>query len=118
MGWICFGGNVAERHGVVHATILNSSRDRLFIAPIGLWITLDAGHIVGVDFDPRNHSVNLHLARASAYVPMARLRLTQTIDKAKGQSWAVATQATVDAGATVIPLGAGETTVSLVETHP
>jgi hypothetical protein len=28
MGWICFGGNVEERHGMVHTTVLDSSRDR------------------------------------------------------------------------------------------
>jgi hypothetical protein len=118
MGWICFGGNVAEGHGVVHATILDSSRDRLFIAPIGLWITLDAGHIVAVDFDPRKRSVKLHLAPASAYVSMARLRLTQTSDNANAQTWTLANQGKMDAGAHVIPLGTGETTVSLVEQHP
>jgi hypothetical protein len=118
MGWICFGGNIAERSGVVHATILDSSRDRLFIAPLGLWITLDAGHLVAVDFDPQKRSVKLHLSAANPYVPIARLRLRQTSDKAKAETWIVANQGTMDAGANLIPLGASETIVSLVETHP
>ena len=69
MGWICFGGNVEERRGVVHATILDSSRNRLFLAPLGLWITLDAGRLVSADFDPAKRTVRLHLAPASASVP-------------------------------------------------
>ena len=118
MGWICFGGNVTERNGVVHATILDSSRDRLFIAPLGLWITLDAGHLAAVDFDPQKRSVQLHLSAASPYVPTARLRLRQTSDRAKAETWSVANQGTIDAGANLIPLGAAETIVTLVETRP
>jgi hypothetical protein len=118
MGWICFGGNIAQRQGVVHATILDSSRDRLFIAPIGLWITLDAGHLVAVDFDPQKHSVKLHLAPANPYVPTARLRVRQTSDQANAQTWIVANRGTMDAGANLIPLGEAETVVSLVETRP
>ena len=113
MGWICFGGNVEEHRGLVHATILDSSRDRLFLAPLGLWITLDAGHLVSVDFDPTKRTVRLHLAPASASVPTARMRLTQTSAKPGAGSWTPTAKTTVDAGADVIPLGGGETTVIL-----
>lgn len=115
MGWICFGGNVEEHHGIVHTTILDTSRDRLFIAPLGLWITLDAGHLVSADFDPRKHTVQLHLAAATQFISSARLRLTQTSANHEPSSWALATQTHLDAGANVIPLGAEETTITLTE---
>ncbi len=115
MGWICFGGNVEQRHGLVHATILDSSRDRIFIAPLGLWITLDAGQFVSVDFDPAKRIVRLHLAAASAAVPTARLRVKQTSGKLDAHVWTVAKKTTTDAGADVIPLADGETIVTLQE---
>lgn len=115
MGWICFGGNIEEHRGRVHATVLDSSRDRLFIAPLGLWITLDAGHISSVDFELGKSTVQLHLTAASPAMPTARLRLMQTSMKPSAHSWKVASKTTVDAGASVIPLGVGETTVTLRE---
>ena len=113
MGWICFGGNVAEHNGVVHVTVLDSSRDRLFIAPLALWITLDAGHIVSADFDQKANVVRLHLTRATDAVPLARLRLTQTATGSKGGTWTVGPKSPLDAGANVIQLGSEETVVVL-----
>ena len=113
MGWLCFGGNVEERHGIVHTTVLDSSRDRLFLAPLGLWITLDAGKIVSADYDTRKHTVTLRLAAASTYVPTARLRITETESKPGSPAWTIASHTAVDAGENVISLSSGETTVTL-----
>jgi len=113
MGWLCFGGNVEERHGIVRTTVLDSARDRLFLAPLGLWVTLDAGKIVWADFDTYEHTVTLHLAPASSYVSTARLRLTQTEPKPGAPVWVIASHPAVDAGDNVIPLSTGETTVKL-----
>ncbi len=112
MGWLCFGGNVEERRGIVHVTVLDSSHDRLFIAPLALWITLDAGRIVSADFNPRKRTVALHLAPASASVRAARLRLTRTTGSGV---WQTVSYTGMDAGATVVPLGQGETSVEIEE---
>ena len=116
MGWLCFGGNIEEHHGIVHTTVLDSSRDRLFIAPLGLWITLDAGKIVSADYDTRKHKVTLHLAAASIYVPTARMRITETESKPGAPAWTIASHTALDAGENVIPLSSGETTVTLQQT--
>lgn len=79
MGWICFGGNVTEHKGIVQVTVLDSSRKRLFIAPLGLWITLDAGRLVSADINLNTHIVRLHLAAAGPAVPVGRLRLAETV---------------------------------------
>jgi hypothetical protein len=113
MGWICFGGNVEDRHGVIHATVLDSSRNRFFIAPLGLWITLDAGHLNSVEFDSKGDVVRLHLEAASATSSTARLRLKQTSTKADASRWTVASKTATDAGADLIPLHTGETIVTL-----
>ena len=106
MGWICFGGNVTEHKEAVHVTVLDSSRNRLFIAPLALWITLDAGHLVSADVDLKAHVVRLHLAAATPTVPVARLRITQTAKGSNSRTWAVASKPRLDAGANVIQLGA------------
>ena len=113
MGWICFGGNVAEHKGIVHVTALDSSRKRLFIAPFGLWITLDAGRLVSADFDLKTYAVQLHLAAATGSVPIARLRLNQTATRPAAGIWAIAPKPHLDAGANVVQLGPKETTVVL-----
>jgi hypothetical protein len=113
MGWICFGGNVEDHHGMIHTTVLDSSRDSIFIAPIGLWITLDAGHIDSVDFDPKENVVRLHLAPATENSPRARVRLAQVSAKAGEQSWVIDSKTAMDAGARVIPLQKGETIITL-----
>ncbi len=115
MGWICFGGNVDTRHGSVHVDILDSSRNRLFLAPIGLWVTLDAGHLASVDFDPEKRSVQLHLSPASPSIPVARLRLRQTTSKAGSREWRITATTQMDAGANVIMLSPAGTTVTLRE---
>lgn len=111
MGWLCFGGNIEEHHGIVHTTVLDSSRDRLFIAPLGLWITLDAGKIVSADYDTRKHKLTLHLAAATIYVPTARMRITET--ESGAPAWSIASHTALDAGENVIPLSNGETEVTL-----
>jgi Family of unknown function (DUF5695) len=113
MGWICFGGNIEDRQGLIRVTVLDSSRTRFFIGPIGLWITLDAGRLDSVDFDSKGGVIRLHLAAASATSTQARLRLKQTSTIAGALPWTVASRTATDAGADVIPLRAGETIVTL-----
>jgi hypothetical protein len=113
MGWICFGGNVEDRHGLIHTTVLDSSRNGFFIAPLGLWITLDAGHLDSVDFDPKGNIVRLHLAPATETSPTARMRLTQTSAITGARPWVVVAKGAMDAGAKVISLQKGETVLTL-----
>jgi hypothetical protein len=44
-GWVAFGGNVKVHNGIVTLTPRDSSRSRIFIAPVGLWLTLDGRNI-------------------------------------------------------------------------
>ena len=42
-GWLVFGGNLEVDGQVFRVKPLDSFRRRLYIAPFGLWLTLDAG---------------------------------------------------------------------------
>jgi hypothetical protein len=113
LGWLCFGGNVKEEHGIIRFATLDSFRNRVFIAPLGLWLTLDAGQFVSVDYDPARKTVRLHLAPASESVPEARLRIRQTASLPGVGQYKAAESWKMDAGAYVFPLHATETVVTL-----
>jgi hypothetical protein len=76
-GWVVFGGNV-ETHGeTVDVTPLDSFRMRVYLAPVGLWLTLDAGEFDKVEFNSKGGVVRLGLAGATPSTPKAYLRVEQ-----------------------------------------
>jgi len=113
-GWLGFGGDVEQHDGTVRISVLDSSRQRVFLAPLGLWLTLDAGQFEAVEYDTTHHVVRLHLAPATAHVSTARLRVQQTgqgtetypYNHVEG-SWKM------DGGAYDIPLSRTSTVVSI-----
>ncbi len=76
-GWLAFGGNLSRRQHVVHVTPLDAFRARVYLAPYGLWLRLDAGRFRKVSFDPRTQTVHLLLAPAGQYTHQALLRISQ-----------------------------------------
>jgi hypothetical protein len=76
-GWLAFGGNLTQNGPSIHVAPLDSFRMRVYLAPYGLWLTLDAGKFREVSFDPRTQSVRLVLDPASAFTTDALLRIEQ-----------------------------------------
>ena len=56
----------------------DGARSRMFVAPAGAWITLDAGKIANVTYTPVNGAITLTLDPAAATTPTARLRIEMT----------------------------------------
>ena len=113
LGWLCFGGNVKDNRGVITFTTLDSFRNRVFIAPLGLWLTLDAGHFSSVDYDSKNKNIKLHLAPQSDGVTVARLRIEQTANPPGALHYQAPASWKTDAGAYVLPLQTTETIAGL-----
>ena len=113
LGWLCFGGNVKDNRGTVTFTTLDSFRNRVFLAPLGLWLTLDAGHFSSVNYDSKRKTVSLHLAPQSDGVTVARLRIEQTADVPGAPQYLAPASWKTDAGAYVLPLQATETVAIL-----
>src|SRR5215468_4255070 len=63
-GWLAFGGNIKETEDTVRITPLDSFRSRVYLAPVGLWLTLDAGRFNGIEFNAKTGAVRLGLAPA------------------------------------------------------
>ena len=113
LGWLAFGGNLKKEGAAVEVTPLDSFRNRIYIAPLGLWLTLDSGSFERVVFDPRTGSVRLTLASAGEFTPDARLRIEQPAKVAGIGTYRPAGQLKVERGALVVPLKAQATEIVL-----
>ncbi len=76
-GWQSFGGNVKVNGDWVTVQPLDSFRSRVYIAPRGLWLTLDAGTFESVAVNNRTHVVRIGLSPATPNTPEARLHVEQ-----------------------------------------
>jgi hypothetical protein len=92
--------------------VLDSLRKRVYVAPLGLYLTLDAGTFESVTVDTRTNAVRVTLAPASADTPRARLRVEQPFRPAGAGTYAAAT-GTLERGAYTIALGASPTRVEI-----
>jgi hypothetical protein len=76
-GWQSFGGNVKVDGDWVIVQPVDSFRMRVYLAPRGLWLTLDAGNFVSVALNSRTHVVRVELSAATSFTPQARLHVEQ-----------------------------------------
>jgi Family of unknown function (DUF5695) len=76
-GWQAFGGNVKTEGDWVKVQPLDSFRMRVYVAPRGLWLTLDAGTFESVEVNTRNHAIRIGLSPQSSNTREARLHVEQ-----------------------------------------
>ncbi len=76
-GWLAFGGNIRAEGEKISVTPLDSFRMRVYIAPVGLWLTLDAGEFESVELNAKTGVVRIALAPATDFTPTAFLRIQQ-----------------------------------------
>jgi hypothetical protein len=112
-GWQAFGGNVTTTGNRLAVQITDSLRKRVFIAPLGLYLTLDAGQFERVELDPATGRVTVALAPSTAHVRTARLRVERTARNMPARTWTPAGDLRQERGAYVIALGSGTTSVEL-----
>ena len=112
-GWQTFGGSVTVSGNTISVTPLDSLRKRFYVAPAGLWLTLDAGQFQKVDFDSQTRAVTVTLAPSDSYTPSARLRIEQPAAVSGVGTYSPSTTYTKERDAYVITLGSSATTVSL-----
>jgi hypothetical protein len=110
-GWLAFGGNIEQSGDAVRVRPLDSARSRVYIATLGLWLTLDAGTFDSVEIV--NNDVRVTLSPASSFTRTARLRIEQPAARTGIGTFAPATQFDIERDAYAIPLGATGTTLTL-----
>jgi hypothetical protein len=112
-GWQAFGGNVQTENGIVKVQPLDSFRSRIYVAPYGLWLTLDAGTFDRLEIDSTRKVVRVGLAAATLYVPTARLRIEQPAQVDGVGVFKAAGSPAAQRGAVEIPLTSQTTWVEL-----
>lgn len=111
LGWLAFGGNLEATGSHVAVEPRDASRARVYLAPLGLWLQLDAGRFERIEID--GTAVRVTLAPATDAAPAARLRIEQpaVID---GVGWfEPAEELVFERGAWVVPLGTDSRTLQL-----
>jgi hypothetical protein len=76
-GWLAFGGNVKIVGQSVRVRPLDSLRQRVYLAPYGLWLTLDAGTFESIEVDTRTNEIRIGLAAQTPDSPRALLHIEQ-----------------------------------------
>lgn len=103
-GWVAFGGNVTSQDGIVKVKPLDSFRNRIYLEPVGLWLTLDAGEFSDVEFDAHTRKLRIGLTAQSDGTNKALLRIEQTAKLRSVKEYAIVKSFPDERGAYAIPL--------------
>jgi hypothetical protein len=103
-GWVGFGGNVATAGDVIKVTPLDSARNRIYLAPYGLWLTLDAGTFYSLELNPKTGVLRVGFSPNDQFTPEARLRIEQPAKISSIGKFHPATPLKVERDAYIIPL--------------
>jgi hypothetical protein len=112
-GWLVFGGNLSFAGQTVSVEPRDSFRQRVYLAPLGLWLTLDSGRFERVTLDQVTNCVEVRLAPGDAYTASALLRIEQPAHVDGVGVIAPLEKLTMERGAYVVPLGKTSVTVRL-----
>jgi Family of unknown function (DUF5695) len=112
-GWQAFGGNVKLDGNWVRVEPLDSFRMRVYVAPAGLWLTLDSGTFSEIAINRRTHVVRVGLSPANAYTSHARLRVEQPGKVSGVGQFVPRQQFVIERGAYKVPLTRNPTWVEL-----
>ena len=113
-GWQSFGGNLSVKGNWVSVQPLDSFRKRVFIAWLGLWLTLDAGTFDRVDINTKSLEVRLTLSPADAFTPNARLRVQRSAKLTQLGTFTTRQKFVKERDAFTIPLRRSSTAIELV----
>jgi hypothetical protein len=114
-GWQAFGGNIQQLRGTIVVRPLDTFRRRVFIAPMGLYLTLDAGAFESVKIDPGSNQVSVELSPADPFTPVARLRIEQLAGISKAGKFTPPADTGLERGAYLIPLKSSAVSLTLEE---
>ncbi|KAF9566984.1 hypothetical protein CPC08DRAFT_63123 [Agrocybe pediades] len=118
-GWQAFGGNIISSSPTVRVQVLDSLRRRVYLAPLGTMLTLDAGSFSTVELNPQSLSVAITISASASGVstasaaPQGRLLIQQQAAIPGVGVLKAPSTLKQDAGAFIVPFTNGVGTVTL-----
>jgi hypothetical protein len=116
-GWLSFGGNLKAKGTTVRVEPLDAFRMRVYVAPLGTWLTLDAGQFEGLEFDSATGTLRVGFTAATQTTTAARLRIEQPARTRTPGSYRPVKPFNVERGAYVVPLHTEATWIELKTIH-
>jgi hypothetical protein len=113
-GWQAFGGDLKVDSDTVKVTPLDAFRMRVYVATIGLWLTLDAGKFQRVEVNTKTSTVRVGLDPANRFTPQARLRIEQPSNLTGVGTYYPAPRLKLERDAYTVPLKKAITWVELI----
>ena len=111
-GWLAFGGNIKAEGDIVKVTPLDSFRTRVYVASLGLWLTLDAGNFESIEVNSKTGVVRVGFDAATPFTPSARLHIERPGQVKSGAYQPVKALAS-ERDARIVPLGKETTWIEL-----
>ena len=112
-GWLSFGGNTTVKGKWVTVDLTTAARSSFYLAPAGLWITLDAGKLKSVSYNTATGAVKLTLAKGESWSPEAYLRISSPSREGDAVKYATPRLNQNGRGAYVIPVSGKPAVITL-----
>lgn len=74
LGWLVYGGNLTHKKEKIEVQLSTAGKNKFFLGPEGLWLTLDAGNLEKVTYNQADRKVTLVFGKKSVHMPKAYLR--------------------------------------------
>jgi hypothetical protein len=103
-GWLSFGGNCIQKKSWVITTITTAAKSRVFVAPLGLWMTLNAGQFKSVAYNTKTRDLKVELGKATPFTPRAYLHIKNTSKETSGIEYIASSFTKDNKGVYKIPL--------------
>lgn len=116
-GWVAFGGNLTEKNNWVNVNLTTAAKSRIYIAPVGLWITLEAGKCKSVDYNKITHQVNIILGPSDIYTSVAYLKIEQPAHLKNVGTYTMKNGGVKERGMFTIPLTSTGAEVTLYQSN-
>ncbi|RXK87481.1 hypothetical protein ESB13_09080 [Filimonas effusa] len=107
LGWLAFGGNLKENKDRVEVTPTTASRNAVYLAPAGLWLSFAAGTINNVSYNVKSGEVTIILDGAADTTPNAYLKIEQPASVTGRTGYEPAGKYSIKNGNWIIPLTKG-----------
>ncbi len=112
-GWLSFGGNTTCRGKWVTVDFTTAARSRFYLAPAGLWLTLDAGRFSSVSYHTTTGDVRMTIEKGEAWSPEAYLRISNPSREGNAVTYNTGALKTDGRGAFVIQVSKKAAVISL-----